>query len=249
MKDHPPFVGVYSEDLEMTTPRKKKSRSRTKPFTPEGKPPEIPLANKSPLAYDPPLVNRAPYEPGYETRYGPPLVAEYSEDLDLTTPKISKSKTKSKTKSKSKSKKSPKPTTAPEKVLRQHKKLRPRVRMVEVDLNAVEDKANETKAEVKVDLNAVEDKAEVKVEASKPLRQHTKPKPKTRKRMEPVKPIRKIFTNLLDPGKMFRPERKLTHKINPFFKETRLIPKGTKMNAMNHPLTRGNFRTRKTKQN
>jgi hypothetical protein len=116
--------------------------------------------------------------------------------------------------------------------------------MVEVDLNAVEDKANETKAEVKVE--AVEDKA---VEASKPLRQHTKPKPKTRKRMEPVKPIRKIFTNLLDPGKMFRPERKLTHKINPFFKETRLIPKGTKMNAVNHPLTRGNFRTRKTKQN
>ena len=194
MKDHPP---LYSEDLEMTTP--KKSRSRTKPFTPEGKPPEIPLDY------------RPPYEPGYETRYGPPLVAEYSEDLDLTTPKKSKSK--------SKSKKSP----APEKVLRQHKKLRPRVRMVEVDLNAVED--------------------------AKPLRQHTKPKPKTRKRMEPVKSIRKIFTNLLDPGKMFRPERKLTHKINPFFKETRLIPKGTKMNAVNHPLTRGNFRTRKTKPN
>jgi hypothetical protein len=201
---------LYSEDLERTTRKKKsksRSRSRTKHFTPEGKPPEIPLDY------------RPPYEPGYETRYGPPLVAEYSEDLDLTTPK------KSKTKSKSKSKKSP---PAPEKVLRQHKKLRPRGRMVEVDLNAVEDKADEV---------------------SKPLRQHTKPKPKTRKRMEPVQSIRKIFTNLLDPGKMFRPERKLTHKINPFFKETRLIPKGTKMNAMNHPLTRGNFRTRKTKQN
>jgi hypothetical protein len=231
MKDQSPLVGVYS-DLDKTTPRKKKSKSRTKPLTPEGKPPEIPLA------YDPPLAYRAPYEPGYETRYGPPLVAEYSDDLDLTTPKLNSKKNKSKSKSKSKktkSKKSPKPTTmpAPEKVLRKHKKLKPRVRMVEVDLNAVE----------AVEAKAVEAKAEA-VEA-KPLRQHTKPKP--RKRMAPVKSIRKIFTNLLDPGKMFRPERKLTHKINPFFKETRLIPKGTKMNATNHPLTRGNFSTRKTK--